>query len=492
MTQVLEFLDAGVPVAITGGGDALCAIAKAALDLKAGRRTSHPELFLFSNWGEVQEYADQDSAGQDLRSIVQLVDDHGPETIIRAVGQLPDEGEARVTVSTAHKAKGREWSSVRIGPGFAPPSADDDGLRRPLNPAEARLIYVAVTRARDLLDPTGIAWADDYEDAVAQPTALIGLSLTGQLRFENSPVSLFLAEHLPAVHQPVRDYQRRIAGLPPPVQPVDVRYPAWTALGHAIDYRLRLFLGWPPGDPVRVGVESIGSRAPLRRAPAQPTRTALHAAGRQLLSVLEDFLAGGTRLTEDQICQLCFVAASYEDVYRTGEVRRYSMLTEASPGTRLRDLAAAVPGYVPADIGKQLGLAKAVFGGLRDRHQDRIVCGPVFTGSTDIGGADADFIIGGLLLDCKATVAPSRLGNSEINQLAGYLLLDYDDQYGINRVGLYLSRQGKGITWTVDEFLHLLGATQPLPALREQLRNFLRAHPREASHNARRSELNDR
>ena len=120
---------------------------------------------------------------------------------------------------------------------------------------------------------------------------------------------------------------------------------------------------------------------------------------------------------------------------------------------------------------------------------DRIVCGPVFTGSADIGGADADFIINGLLLDCKATVAPTRLANEEINQLAGYLLLDYDDQYGINRVGLYLSRQGFGVTWKVGEFLELLGAREPLPALRKRLRSSLRAHRDDAGNSPQRSGL---
>jgi hypothetical protein len=82
---------------------------------------------------------------------------------------------------------------------------------------------------------------------------------------------------------------------------------------------------------------------------------------------------------------------------------------------------------------------RAAQAGRRPEKQiGNIVCGPVFTGSADIGGADADCIIDELLLDCKATVTATRLGNAEINQLAGYLLLDYDDQYGINRVGLYL------------------------------------------------------
>ena len=118
MTEVLVCLDKGIPVAIPSDGGQLRAIAEAALQLQAGLRTSHPELFLFKTWGEVQDYAEHDSAGQDLRAIVQLVDTHGAETIISALSRLSAERDARVTVSTVHKAKGREWPSVRIGPGF--------------------------------------------------------------------------------------------------------------------------------------------------------------------------------------------------------------------------------------------------------------------------------------------------------------------------------------------------------------------------------------
>ncbi len=125
--EIMAFLDAGVAVALTGGGDALHRIAEAAQQLKGGRRTSHPELFLFPSWGEVQEYVENDEAAQDLRSLVRLVDAHGPETIMQAVDRLSSEAAAQVTVSTAHRAKGREWDSVRIGPGFGPPSVDDDG-----------------------------------------------------------------------------------------------------------------------------------------------------------------------------------------------------------------------------------------------------------------------------------------------------------------------------------------------------------------------------
>ncbi len=478
MSEVLSYLERGIPVALTGGGGALQRTATAALELKAGRRTSHPELFLFSSWGEVQEYAEQDKAGQDLKAIVQLVDAYGPDRIIEAVNRLSPEETAHVTVSTAHKAKGREWPSVRVGQGFTEPSVDDHGIQRPLNQAEARLIYVAVTRAGRLLDPEGIAWIDGYEsmmatagrDGTVAGRPMIELSLTGQLKYESSPISRFMAAHLPHSQNLVRDYQVRIAGLPHPVQPIDVQYPNWSALGHAIDYRIRLHLGGRLGPAVDAGVMLLKDPVPLRGAPDGASRKALHAAGEQLLAAID---TGG--LSSDALTRLCFVAGFFEDIARTGEIRRFSLLGAATPGTCLDDLTAAVPQYVVDDIDQQMRLAHNPFAPFRALPPSARVCGPVFTGSTDIGGADADFILGGCLLDCKATKDPRRLGREEIHQLAGYLLLDYDDRFGIDRVGLYLSRQGGLITWEAAEFLRRLGASAPLPELRTRLRDHLRS-----------------
>ncbi|HMD93061.1 MAG TPA: UvrD-helicase domain-containing protein [Trebonia sp.] len=482
MTEVLAFLESGVRVAVTGGGEALRKIAEAAQQLKAGRRTSHPELFLFPSWGAVQEYVENDSAAQDLRSLVHLVDAHGAETIIDAVRRLSPESGAQVTVSTAHKAKGREWASVRIGPGFGPPSVDDDGLQHRLGLEEARLIYVAVTRAKLTLDVAGLAWADDYEKAIALAgndsaagVALIDLPLTGQLRYGASPISRFLADHLPGTRRAVRDYLGRIGDLPRPVQPADVRYPAWAALGHAIDFRLRLSLGWPLGDSVAAGVAAVGSNGSLRGAPSRAGRDALHRCGLELLATVNAYLGDPGSLPDGYLARLCFVAAFYEDVYRTGEVRRYSMLAEGTPDTTFDGLVAAVPGYAVDDLGQQMTLAKTAFQEFLALPRQTVTCGPVFAGSADIGGADADFILGGLLLDCKATITPRKLGADEINQLAGYLLLDYDDEFGIRQVGLYLSRQGATITWDVASFLELLGAEEPLPELRSGLRTYLHA-----------------
>jgi hypothetical protein len=149
------------------------------------------------------------------------------------------------------------------------------------------------------------------------------------------------------------------------------------------------------------------------------------------------------------------------------------MLASATADTTLDRLVSAVPGYVPGDIGRQMELSDRPFVQFRALPSATVTCGPEFAGSRDIGGADADFILDGLLLDCKATIMPRRLGADEISQLAGYLLLDYPSEYGIRKVGLYLARQGAIIDWEVPEFLDLLGATATLPTLRRKLHWFL-------------------
>ncbi|MBT2454809.1 hypothetical protein [Streptomyces sp. ISL-86] len=219
----------------------------------------------------------------------------------------------------------------------------------------------------------------------------------------------------------------------------------------------------------------MGSGHPLPGAPASSARAALHTAGLELLSSVDNYLARPGLLGEEDLSRLCFVAAYFEDVFRSGQVRRFSPLATADGATGLGRLCAGVREYVVEDLARQMELAEGPFKDFRWLPDQARVCGPSFAGSTDIGGADADFILAGLLLDCKATTRPQRLGREEIYQLAGYLLLDYDDRYGIDQVGLYLSRQGHLISWHVNEFLARLGATAGLPKLRDHLRRHLRA-----------------
>lgn len=143
----------GVKVALVGGGKDVASFARAALDLMQRGSTSHPELFPFVSWNMVQEYA-REAGAEDLAGMVRLIDQYSPQAVIDAIEKCSDERNAQVTVSTAHKAKGREWESVRIANDF---DKDDDGVA---SSEEAMLAYVAVTRAKSVLNRSGLKWID--------------------------------------------------------------------------------------------------------------------------------------------------------------------------------------------------------------------------------------------------------------------------------------------------------------------------------------------
>ena len=73
-------------VAITGGGREILALAEAAITLKAGTGTGHPELFAFRTWGEVQDYAENDPGGSDLQVFIEAGAGTGKTTTLKMLG----------------------------------------------------------------------------------------------------------------------------------------------------------------------------------------------------------------------------------------------------------------------------------------------------------------------------------------------------------------------------------------------------------------------
>ena len=158
IATILRALDAGLRPALVGGTWQIEAMIRAAADLKAGRGTQHPELACFANWGEVQDYAENDACGIELAGFVRLVDGYGTDKLSDVLARCSSsEASADLIVSTAHKAKGREWPRVRIAGDFP----TDDGKGRPMTTEDRRLLYVAATRARELLDVADCAFLRD-------------------------------------------------------------------------------------------------------------------------------------------------------------------------------------------------------------------------------------------------------------------------------------------------------------------------------------------
>lgn len=92
---------------------------------------------------------------------------------------------------------------------------------------------------------------------------------------------------------------------------------------------------------------------------------------------------------------------------------------------------------------------------------------PRFVGSGLVGGADADWVIGETLIDCKvySSLTVPKLRDF-IRQLLGYVMLDSDDRLGIRHVGIWLPRQRMTPRWSLTR---LLGgdSEELLPPLRQ-------------------------
>ncbi|QFY09567.1 hypothetical protein GBF35_25555 [Nonomuraea phyllanthi] len=160
MAQVMQQLKAGRRVSLVGGGDQIRKLAEAAIQLKDGRGCNHPELFAFKNWGELQDYVEEDE-GSDLRPFVNLIDEHGPDVVLDTVSKLVT-ANPEVEISTSHKAKGREWHRVQVAADFPEPKPMSDGKPGRISRPDAMLAYVTVTRAQYDLDNTGLSWIHEY------------------------------------------------------------------------------------------------------------------------------------------------------------------------------------------------------------------------------------------------------------------------------------------------------------------------------------------
>lgn len=150
VSTLFEYQRQGVRAHLIGGGEEVARFARGARELMLYRTTDYRDLACFSSWTQVQEYAAQDPQGDELKLLVDLVDEFKVDPILKALENMPDESIARVVVSTAHKAKGREWPSVQLTGDFLNPAEGKSGADE-----EWRLLYVALTRAQYHLDIEG-------------------------------------------------------------------------------------------------------------------------------------------------------------------------------------------------------------------------------------------------------------------------------------------------------------------------------------------------
>lgn len=314
------------------------------------------------------------------------------------------------------------------------------------------------------------------------------MSLTSQLKNKVSPVRRFMSDAFPNTRAIVRAANAEL-------KDAETIHPAgevhWGTVGAAADHRIRHYFGAAhEGAAVREGariIETGWMRGTLDEDPEEILRFAdqvevLRGTARSFFVSLDETLSRlgpwqdpRPRLDEEDerlLCRYCGVLALIEQVFRFGRIPPGSPLIEPEPAQDLSELLSRVPDAWVDDLcalscafhdsqGELLGEV---------RH---VELGPTFDGSRDAGGADADMILDGLLVDVKTTITPKVTGEM-IHQLLGYVLLDYSDRYGIQQVGIYLSRQRKLITWTLDALLSEAGASDGLAGLRESFADTVR------------------
>lgn len=151
LQAVMTCLDGGSTPYVEGGTQDLKRLIRGVYELRDHGFSTVPEFFGFTSWTEVVEYSETEY-GQELATFVRLVDTYGPGQLwhlLRRVSDQPEGGD--VTISTTHKAKGREWPAVRLEDDFVLAEEDKEGTPRDLPAEEMRILYVAVTRAKTLL-----------------------------------------------------------------------------------------------------------------------------------------------------------------------------------------------------------------------------------------------------------------------------------------------------------------------------------------------------
>lgn len=179
--------------------------------------------------------------------------------------------------------------------------------------------------------------------------------------------------------------------------------------------------------------------------------------------------------------RVCYALALLTEPYRRRSSIEGSRLMQLTDGCDVADLLGLANAGEVADLVamRDLALEKLI----PALPTGRVVTGPTFEGSADLP-ADADLIAGGWLVDIKASqggkprkdgTRAASLSRTELDQLIGYALMDYSDEYRLHTVAIYTTRFGHLASWPLTEMCSQL-AEHPidLTDLRKDFAKVLR------------------
>ena len=238
---------------------------------------------------------------------------------------------------------------------------------------------------------------------------------------------------------------RSLAPLPDGV--IDARRHSPT-VGMAFDIRTRMTLGEfePRRSASAMGMDVFNHLL----APLLPN-------GQHISDVLGDAFLEAERLTRDgdDVDQnyASIVFAWCESIYRAGvRAIRSSLGERLSAARNVDEVYDSIPPLM-LDL-RIVNQRQIKHWRLRMKHGAFFVSNPSFSGDFLVGGADGDWFIDDTLFDCKVkdTITAPWVRKT-LMQLLGYLILDLDNDYQAQRIGVWLPRQATVKTWTIEEIL---------------------------------------
>ena len=268
------------------------------------------------------------------------------------------------------------------------------------------------------------------------------MSLTRELKIKDSWVRQFLDERFGQLGNFVRRIGADVKSMPIEVAPQSNSGLRNATVGKALDYRLRLHHGWNPAESKELerGIHILARRS----GPTAGERRKCRDRAQALLAV-------AMPRSEDAQARASVVLAWLDDLYRgngwpEGLNPVVDRLRESDTGG-WDACAAKVDRSLADEVGTLMAVAAQVF------PEREAICGPGFAGSMSVGGADADLIVEGCLYEVKTTKAPRDRLVDSFRQLLGYVLLDWSDEYRLERAGFYFARQGKRMSWPLGELV---------------------------------------
>lgn len=145
---LIELLGENHKPFVVGGTNQLRNLLLDVCYLKRGIPARTIEFFGFESWNQVINFIDE-VEGAHLRPFVKICQAIGENKLLEILESTRDDiNKSDCTLTTAHKAKGQEWNSVRINQDFTKKWMSENSPLKPEEYPEANLFYVAITRCK--------------------------------------------------------------------------------------------------------------------------------------------------------------------------------------------------------------------------------------------------------------------------------------------------------------------------------------------------------